>query len=53
LRDLTRRSVLRLDIVALTAPAHVAETRMNTHVSPTYDGANVSQNFYLTRIGFL
>jgi hypothetical protein len=53
LRDLSLRSMLRLDNIALTAHSRTAETRMNTRVSPACDGGNASQHFYLTRMRFL
>jgi hypothetical protein len=50
LRDLTRRSMLRLDIIEVAARLRASETRMNTRVSPARDGGNASRRFYLTRV---
>jgi hypothetical protein len=49
-RDLTRRSMLRLDIVEFFARLRASETRMNTRVSPARDSENASRRFYLTRV---
>jgi hypothetical protein len=53
LRDLSLRSMLLLDIIALTAHSRASETRMNTRVSLACDGRKRAETFLLTGVRLL